>query len=58
MPPVCVFVCFKSYAGSTDGLGDCILLISGVPGDQGDGANSPVARLRAALRLLFNKQHT
>ncbi|XP_072544678.1 rotatin isoform X2 [Salminus brasiliensis] len=48
----------QSYAGSTDALGNCILLISGVSGDQGDGVCSPAGRLRAALRLLFNKQHT
>ncbi|KAI4902317.1 hypothetical protein NFI96_016186, partial [Prochilodus magdalenae] len=48
----------QSYAGSADALGNCILLISGVSGDQEDGVCSPAARLRAALRLLFNKQHT
>ncbi|KAL6462919.1 hypothetical protein MHYP_G00293410 [Metynnis hypsauchen] len=48
----------QSYAGSADALGNCILLISRVSDDQGDGVCSPAARLRAALRLLFNKQHT
>uniref|UniRef100_A0A8B9HZF5 Rotatin N-terminal domain-containing protein n=1 Tax=Astyanax mexicanus TaxID=7994 RepID=A0A8B9HZF5_ASTMX len=35
----------QSYAGSTDALGNCILLISGVSGDQGDGVCSPAGRL-------------
>uniref|UniRef100_A0AAR2KTY1 Rotatin N-terminal domain-containing protein n=1 Tax=Pygocentrus nattereri TaxID=42514 RepID=A0AAR2KTY1_PYGNA len=48
----------QSYAGSADALGNCILLISRVSDDQGDGVCSPAARLRTALRLLFNKQHT
>ncbi|XP_056306497.1 rotatin isoform X1 [Danio aesculapii] len=48
----------QSYAGTEDALGNCILLLSEASAEKGDEMRSPTAMLRAALRLLFTKQHT
>ncbi|XP_028821515.1 rotatin [Denticeps clupeoides] len=45
----------QSYAGTEDALGNCILLISEASDEAGDWICPRVARLRAALRLLFTK---
>ncbi|XP_060755970.1 rotatin isoform X2 [Neoarius graeffei] len=47
----------QSHAGTEDALGSSILLISGLSDETGGTAHSSATRLRAAIRLLFTKQH-
>ncbi|KAK1172118.1 hypothetical protein AOXY_G4615 [Acipenser oxyrinchus oxyrinchus] len=47
----------QGYAGTEGTLGTCILQISETANETGEGILPRTARLRAALRLLFTKQH-